>query len=117
MLLEWMHMSDNGMQDFTSHTGCPYSRSISQFISHTGSSLKREQIHLAHGGYWLDAIAEFTSHMGCHPEQLVTKLGRFLSLLVGISGTFVLRFDFFSIPPLPIVVAVVVNLLHCDRGL
>jgi hypothetical protein len=38
-------------------------------------------------------------------------------LFVGIDGAFILRTDFFAIPPLPVVVAVVVNLLDRDRGL
>ena len=46
-----------------------------------------------------------------HPNGLL------FPLLIGIDGTFIFRSYFFSIPPLPVVVAVVVDLLDRDRRL
>lgn len=47
-LLDLLDVSDNGMQDFISHTGCPL-RLIIQFTSHTGPLVEENRIILHTG--------------------------------------------------------------------
>lgn len=54
---------------------------------------------------------------GVSPRSTYNLTGALLRLFVGADGAFVLRTDLVSIPPLPVVVAVIVDLLDCDRRL
>lgn len=57
----------------------------------------------------------FTSNTGSRPDSKPRVLSRIL-LLVWIDWPLVLRLHFVAFPPLPVVVAVVVDFLDRDRG-
>ena len=91
-------MSDDGTQDFISHTGCP-----SPYLS-INSSLTR-------GVLCAKPKSSRTRGMGS------PQIGSETPLLVRVDWRFIFGFDFIAISPLPVVVAVVVDFLDRDRGL
>ena len=86
---------------------------VNQFISHTGCPLREAEIISHTGGASSTPSENSLRTRGVGSPQI----GSETPLLVRVDWRFILGFDFIAISPLPVVVAVVVDLLDRDRRL